>query len=112
MLVFFTQGVGMFFGYMVAGDRFAASVPKYQQLSDAFKAATPAETVTFAESFKQMFSVARPESLDADLLRETMLQWREFWLLPAGMAAAVLILFLAAFHDRETSKPIEIDEAA
>jgi hypothetical protein len=41
-----------------------------------------------------------------------MLQWREFWLLPAGMAAAVLILFLAAFHDRETSKPIEIDEAA
>jgi hypothetical protein len=102
----------MFFGYMVAGKRFAASVPKYQDLSDAIAAATPAETVSFADSFKQMFSVARPESLDADLLRETMLQWREFWLLPAGMAAAVLIIFLAAFHDRETSKPIEIDDAA
>lgn len=112
MLVFFTQGVGMFFGYMVAGKRFAASVPKYQELSDAFKAAAPAETVDFVESFKQMFSVARPESLDADLLRETMLQWREFWLLPAGMAAAVLVIFLVAFHDRDTSKPIEIEETA
>ncbi len=102
----------MFFGYMVAGKRFAASVPKYQELSDAFKAAAPAETVDFVESFKQMFSVARPESLDADLLRETMLQWREFWLLPAGMAAAVLVIFLVAFHDRDTSKPIEIEETA
>lgn len=110
MLVFFTQGVGMFFGYWVAASRFGASVPNYPKLEEAFKAASTPQEVTFAQSFQQMFSVARPEGLDADLLRETMLQWREFWLLPAGMAAAVLVIFLVAFHDRNTSQPIEIEE--
>ena len=110
MLVFFTQGVGMFFGYWVAASRFGASVPKYGQLADAFKEATAPREISFGESFQEMFSVARPEGLDPDLLRETMMQWREFWLLPAGMAAVVLVIFLAAFHDRETSKPIEIEE--
>lgn len=112
MLVFFTQGVGMFFGYWVAGNRFVASVPNYSKLEEAFKAASTPQEVTFGESFRQMFSVARPEGLDADLLRETMLQWREFWLLPAGMAAVVLVIFLVAFHDRNTSQPIEIEESA
>ena len=112
MLVFFTQGVGMFFGYMVAGSRFAASVPSYPKLEEAFKAATTPQELTFLQKLQQMFSVAQPEGIDADLLRETMLQWREFWLLPAGMAAVVLVIFLAAFHDRDTSKPIEIEETA
>jgi hypothetical protein len=28
-----------------------------------------------------------------------MLQWKKFWLLPAGMAAGVLLLFAVAFFD-------------
>jgi hypothetical protein len=31
----------------------------------------------------------------------TLDQWKSFWMLPAGFAAAVLIFFALAFHDRE-----------
>jgi nucleoside transporter len=112
MLVFFTQGVGMFFGYWVAGWRLAEDVPGAETFSEAIKAASTPKTLSFAESLGRMFSVSLPESLDPALIRETMLQWKQFWLLPAGMAAAVLVLFLVAFHDRETAKPIAIEDAA
>jgi uncharacterized protein involved in exopolysaccharide biosynthesis len=45
-----------------------------------------------------MFSVKKPQ-VDPALLAETMLQWKKFWLLPAGMAAGVLLLFAVAFFD-------------
>jgi nucleoside transporter len=99
MLVFFTQGVGMYFGYMIAGARFVRDVPSYKQLGDAIAAASPAKTLTFGESLGRMFSVSKP-AVDPALLQETMNQWKTFWLLPAGMAAAVLLLFAVAFHDK------------
>jgi nucleoside transporter len=110
MLVFFTQGVGMYFGYMIAGERFPADVAGYEKLSEAIKAGSTPKTLTFAESLGRMFSVSLPESLDPALLQATMLEWKKFWLLPAAMAAGVLVLFLVAFHDRDTSKPIAIDD--
>jgi nucleoside transporter len=112
MLVFFTQGVGMFFGYWVAGWRLAEDVSGAEKFSEAIQAASTPKTLSFAESLGRMFSVSLPESLDPALIRETMLQWKQFWLLPAGMAAAVLVLFLVAFHDRETAKPIAIEDDA
>ncbi|WP_428308893.1 MFS transporter [Lacipirellula sp.] len=112
MLVFFTQGIGMFFGFWIAGAKFTQAVPKYEELVNAIKAITPESKTTFIESLTQMFSVADRKGVDADLLRETMLQWREFWLLPAGMAAVILVIFLAAFHDRDTTKPIDTEETA
>jgi hypothetical protein len=112
MLVFFTQGVGMYFGYMIAGQRFVADVTNYDKLGEAIKAASTPKTLTFGESLGRMFSVSLPEALDPALLQETMLEWKKFWLLPAAMAAGVLVLFLVAFHDRDTSKPIAIDDDA
>jgi hypothetical protein len=112
MLVFFTQGIGMYFGYRVAGARFATDVPGAEAFSEAIKTASAPKSLSFAESLGRMFSVSLPESLDPALIRETMLQWKQFWLLPAGMAAAVLVLFLAAFHDRDAAKPIAVDEDA
>jgi hypothetical protein len=47
-----------------------------------------------------MFSRALPEGLDPTLLSETMAQWKEFWMLPAYMAAAIMVLFFLAFWDR------------
>jgi nucleoside transporter len=110
MLVFFTQGVGMYFGYMIAGQRFVADVTNYDKLGGAIKAASTPKTLTFGESLGRMFSVSLPEALDPALLQATMLEWKKFWLLPAAMAAGVLVLFLVAFHDRDTSKPIAIDD--
>jgi nucleoside transporter len=98
MLVFFTQGIGMFFGYMIANARFVKDVPGYKALGDAMNSAATTEQMTFAQSLGRMFSVEKPK-VDPALLTETMLQWKKFWLLPAGMAAGVLLLFAATFYD-------------
>jgi nucleoside transporter len=100
LLVFFTQGIGMYFGYMLAFDRFAKSVTNYKALNDAIEAARPKEVLTFAESLGRMFSVSLPENIDSTLLADTMQQWKEFWLLPAAMAAVILFAFAVLFHER------------
>lgn len=103
LLVFFTQGVGMYFGYMLAFGRFGTTVSKYQELATAIDTAKPPAALSFAQSLGRMFSVNLPESINPTLLAETMQQWKEFWLLPAGLAAAILIAFAVLFHDRYDS---------
>ncbi|MEO0529466.1 MAG: MFS transporter [Planctomycetota bacterium] len=100
MLVFFTQGVGMFFGFWIAGERFGTTMTSQGELETAIKEARPAEDIGFFESFAGMFSRNLPEGLSPELVTETMAQWKEFWLLPAYMAAAIMVLFFVAFWDR------------
>ena len=104
MLVFFTQGVGMFIGYEVAGRLFKQQMPSHDQLSAAIAAARPESTLGFFERFGKMFSRALPENLDGELVTQTMLQWKEFWLIPAYMALAIMVLFAVAFWDRIDSE--------
>lgn len=103
MLVFFTQGVGMFFGFWIAGALHKEQVSNYEALNDSIKHATTPTEYGFFEQFGQMFTAELPEGVDQQLLAETMLQWKQFWLVPAGMAAAILILFALTFFDRKTS---------
>ena len=113
MLVFFTQGVGMYFGYAIAGGRFESTMTNQQALGEAIAAAKPASEISFFQTFSKMFSRALPEGIDATLLSDTMAQWKEFWMLPAGMAAAILVLFAVAFWDRtEAEQPAVETEAA
>lgn len=107
MLVFFTQGVGMFIGYWIAGKRFAQVEPLYKQLNNAIAGARPSETLSFGESLTRMFSVSLPKEIDPQLLSETMAAWKTFWLLPAGMAAAILVLFAVLFRDAEVEAKVE-----
>ncbi|QDV75329.1 MFS transporter [Botrimarina mediterranea] len=100
MLVFFTQGVGMFIGYEVAGRLFKTQMPSHDSLSAAIAEARPESTLGFFERFGKMFSRALPENLDGELVNQTMLQWKEFWLIPAYMALAIMVLFAVAFWDR------------
>jgi len=100
MLVFFTQGLGMYFGYQVAFGKNGTTVTKYQQLSEAIAAKTPEVELSFGESLGRMFSVSLPEGLDQQLLGETMEQWREFWMLPAIMAGVIMIVFALLFYDK------------
>jgi MFS family permease len=104
MLVFFTQGIGMFFGYRVAGARFVESVPSYEKLNAALQASRTGESPSFAESLNQMFSVKLPDGLDAKLVTETMLQWKQFWLLPAMMAGVILVVFALFFHEKRDAQ--------
>lgn len=99
MLVFFTQGVGMFIGYSIAGATMSTAVSGHASLAKAITAATPHLQLTYAEQLGQMFSVGLPK-LEASLLAIVSGQWKIFWLFPAAMAAAIALLFFIAFWDK------------
>ncbi len=111
MLVFFTQGIGMYLGFWFAGEKFSSTMAKEAELATAIKSARGDETLSFMEQMSRMFSKSMPEGIDPDLLGETMNQWKEFWTLPAYMAVAVLVLFALLFWDRVSSDGQEGDDA-
>lgn len=104
LLVFFTQGIGMFFGFMFAGWRYSQTMTAEQSLAGAIREARGEQQIAFLDTFGKMFSKSLPEGLDQDLVRQTMAQWNEFWTLPAYMALAIMILFAVAFWDRVDSE--------
>ena len=99
LLVFLTQGVGMYFGYQIAFSKNAA-VTAYGPLDEAITAGRGDDVLSFADKLGQMFSVSIPENVDPALVTEAMGQWKEFWILPAGMAAGIAVLFFVAFWDK------------
>ncbi len=112
MLVFFTQGIGMFLGFRFAGSQMAKTMTQEPILAKAIGAAREGQDLSYFQKLSQMFSQSMPEGIDPTLVSETMNQWKEFWLLPAGMAAAVMVLFAVAFWDRvQVSEPIKSEEA-
>ena len=115
LLVFLTQGVGMFFGYriMAAGNLFN-TIPldftfgKYGEQVTSLREYTDAvselrgevEPVGFLETFSKMFSRSLPDGIDSELLATTMAQWQNFWMFPAILAGIVLVIFLLLFWDK------------
>ncbi len=117
LLVFLTQGIGMFFGYriMAGGNLFGViplnwTIGEYgQQVSSSTEyvaALTEARgetaTLDFVAKFSQMFSRSLPETLDSGILARTMGEWENFWLFPAIMAAVIMVIFAASFWDKQT----------
>ncbi|TWT95786.1 MFS transporter [Neorhodopirellula pilleata] len=115
LLVFLTQGVGMFFGYRImAGGSLFGSIPLNLTFGDYGKQVTAAPqyvealgeargsapSASFLETFTKMFSRDLPASLDQGILNETMAQWRDFWISPAIMAAIIFVIFALTFWDR------------
>lgn len=110
MLVFFTQGIGMYFGYWVADLLHKRTVTGYGDLTKAIADSRPKTTPSFVQSLLNMFSVDKL-NVDATLLSETMAQWKSFWLVPAGMAAAITAIFFLGFWDKMSNHDKEaIDE--
>lgn len=126
LLVFLTQGVGMFFGYkiMAAGEwlgiDFGWTIGKYgeqvtsgTEFTNAVTAARgEQEAVGFLESFTQMFSRELPEGLDPQLLSTTMEQWKNFWLFPSIMAAIIMVVFALTFWDKAKTEPEDESQSA
>jgi len=117
LLVFFTQGIGMYVGYAVAFgifyqvpsklfgievdfSRLGDGVSGFSPLEAAIKEARGEETLTFGQQLAQMFTVDMPEGVDPTLISGAMAQWKQFWIFPALMAGAILIIFLLAFWDK------------
>jgi nucleoside transporter len=95
LLVFFTQGVGMFFGYKIAGAKFEA----VKESSNALAGAIETPVFGFWESFGKMFLTEKP-SVDGSLIQDAMVNWETFWMFPCMMALAVAVLFAVAFWDK------------
>lgn len=99
LLVFLTQGVGMYFGYQVAFGRFG-EVGSYKPLNDAIGQARETGDLSFGEKLSQMFSVKMPESIEPTLIAAAMEQWKTFWMFPAMMAGVICLIFFFTFWDK------------
>ena len=100
LLVFFTQGIGMYFGYQVAFGRFGEEVTGYGNLNDAISSARAVEELGVLEQLGRMFAVSMPEGLDATMLSNVMSQWKEFWTYPAMFACVIAVVFFLTFWDK------------
>ena len=99
MLVFFTQGVGMFVGFKVADMKLAPVRDKAAELTTAVTAARGEETLSFGQQLAKMFAVNIPDGIDPALVTTAANLWKSYWLLPAGMAGVIAVVFLIFFRD-------------
>ena len=121
LLVFLTQGLGMFFGFRMAfggnipftktplpntfgefGKAPAGHAPLMENLTELTKD-QPAPS--FLESLFGMFGKGYPEGVNQDLLTAAMSGWKSYWMFPAGMAAVITIIFFLAFWDKVKTDP-------
>jgi nucleoside transporter len=116
LLVFLTQGLGMFFGFRMAfGGNwpfttiplpntlggFGAAPANHAALMENIKTAAGSQPApTFLESMSDMFGKGYPEGVDMALVTKAMTEWKHFWLFPAGMATVIAVIFLLFFHDK------------
>ncbi|MBT7971246.1 MAG: MFS transporter [Verrucomicrobia bacterium] len=100
MLVFFTQGVGMFIGFKVAAAKLGPVKSTSGSLGSAITAGRPEEKIGFFEQFGQMFSVSMPSEVDSELLSSASDLWKDYWMLPAYMAVAIAVIFFLGFWDK------------
>ena len=120
LLVFLTQGVGMFFGYriMAASEflgldlgwtigSYGEQVTNSAALAENINANREAANMNFLDTFANMFSRSLPKGLDAELLTATMQQWKNFWMFPAILAAVVFAVFAVGFWDRAANSDSE-----
>jgi len=116
LLVFLTQGLGMFIGFRMAfggnwpftktplpntvGDYGAAPANHAALMENIKTAAGNKPDPTFLESMAGMFGKGYPEGVNPELITKAMLDWKNYWLFPAGMAAVIAVIFIVLFHDR------------
>ena len=107
MLVFFTQGVGMFVGFKVADAKLAPVKAISGELGDSFAAARGKVELSFGDKLSQMFSVSMPEGVDEGLLSNASGLWQAYWMFPAIMAGVIGVVFLVAFWDKPAATETE-----
>lgn len=124
LLVFLTQGVGMFFGYKFAfGGNWpltAAAVPNTLAAGGETYGAAPgdgllkaitaanegAPTRTTLESLAGMFGKGYPQGVEASLVEDNMGQWHDYWIYPMIFAGVVALIFFLFFWDRKVEEKV------
>ena len=122
LLVFLTQGLGLFFGFRFAfGGNYpfstiplpfrlgAYGAPVNQELTEELKTLrSGAEAPTFLESLLNMFNQGYPKNLNMEQFVDPAMEaWKNYWIFPAIMAAAVFFLFAIGFWDKMTPQEEE-----
>jgi nucleoside transporter len=110
ILVFFTQGVGMFIGFKFAAFKLAPVKDASTELGKAIGDARGEQSLTFAQQLSNMFAVNMPKDVDSSLVEKTAELWKAYWLLPAGMAAAITVLFFLAFREKSVTEEERVKE--
>lgn len=123
MLVFFTQGIGMYVGYAITFSimyqvpqklfwipvnfsGWGRGVPDSGALDAAIQQARGEEKVGFLTQLSQMFSVEMPEAVAktggeaGGVLASAMDQWTDYWMFPAIIAGVIAVIFFLGFWDR------------
>jgi len=127
LLVFLTQGVGMFFGFRMAFGgtlpfigtslpntygELGASPAGHQPLMEHIKEVAGSQPEpSFLESFTRMFAKGYPDGVDHQLIAKAMIDWKNYWLFPAGMAAVIFIVFALFFWDK-VNTDTDVEEVA
>ena len=100
MLIFFTQGVGLYVGFQIAAAKLIPVAEKSKELQEAISEARGESSVTFSEQLGQMFAVSMPKEVNPGLLAQASELWKSYWIFPAVMSVVVGVIFLLAFWDK------------
>ncbi|MGJ8657261.1 MAG: MFS transporter [Akkermansiaceae bacterium] len=118
LLVFLTQGLGMFFGFRFAfggnfpfvdaklpntitqGETVYGNAPSGDLVNAIKDANVGAPDKSTLEQLGGMFGKGYPEGVDPELVSTSMTQWQDYWYFPMILAAAIFIIFAVFFWDK------------
>lgn len=118
LLVFLTQGLGMFFGFRFAfggnfpfigsklpntitqGESIYGNTPSGELVNAIKEANTGAPPKSTLDQIGGMFGKGYPEGVDKELVTTNMSEWQNYWHFPMILAAGILIIFAIFFWDK------------
>ena len=102
LLVFFTQGIGLFIGYKVAYDEktYGKVKESYEKLDTAISEEFPQGNLSVTDKLGQMFSKNDLSKIDSSVVSSAMDSWAAYWKFPAIMAGVIAVIFFASFWDK------------
>ena len=65
----------------------------------------------FWDSLLGMFGQGYNDGVSSELVSKAMIDWKEYWLFPAGMAAVIFVIFALFFWDK-VDRDVDAEEVA
>ena len=102
LLVFFTQGIGLYIGYYVAYNKetYGKVTESYEKLNTAISEEFPQGDLSVTEKLGQMFSKNDLSKIDSSVVSSAMDSWAAYWKFPAIMAGVIAVIFFVSFRDK------------
>ena len=102
LLVFFTQGIGLYIGYKVAYNEktYGKVTESYEKLNTAISEEFSQGDLSVTEKLGQMFSKNDLSKIDSSVLSSAMDSWSAYWKFPAIMAGVIALIFFISFWDK------------